>query len=222
MIRQRPIGEARLGRREQKKRVTRHDLVLAGRELFAEKGLYEPRIEDITQRAGIAKGTLYRYFRSKEDLILAVVSEAFDELGRQIEAGLEGARARRDVVERIVAAHVEFFESNPDLMRILHQARGMLKFDRPEWRPLRHCLSVHLDRIVDGMERIGPRTATRRAARRKIAPFLFGAISGVASVLVAAEPGTQLRTALAGAPQAIAAAARSLEARERRSRLRLS
>ncbi|HUK63923.1 MAG TPA: helix-turn-helix domain-containing protein, partial [Dongiaceae bacterium] len=47
------------GRREHRKHATRRELLIAGRRLFAERGLYDSRIEDLSRQAGIAKGTLY-------------------------------------------------------------------------------------------------------------------------------------------------------------------
>lgn len=49
------------------------EILQAGLEEFALSGLAATRLEDIAQRAGIAKGTIYRYFDSKEDLFMAVV-----------------------------------------------------------------------------------------------------------------------------------------------------
>lgn len=47
------------GRRERRKSITRADLLKAGRRLFSQKGLYESHVEDLTEIAGIAKGTFY-------------------------------------------------------------------------------------------------------------------------------------------------------------------
>ena len=57
MAASRPAGSTRpRGRREHRKRVTRRELLVAGRKLFGDEGLYESRIEDLTRHAGIAKG----------------------------------------------------------------------------------------------------------------------------------------------------------------------
>jgi AcrR family transcriptional regulator len=54
-------------------------LVAAARDLFAEKGVDVP-VEEITQRAGVGMGTLYRHFAHKGDLIDAVLEDAFGEM----------------------------------------------------------------------------------------------------------------------------------------------
>lgn len=55
--------------REDKKRITRQNVLNAATELFAEQGYEATTINQITERAGIAKGTFFNYFANKEDLI---------------------------------------------------------------------------------------------------------------------------------------------------------
>jgi len=60
----------------------------AALELFAEKGFAATRSEEVAARAGVAKGTLYLYYPSKEELLKAVISQR---LSRAIAAGAEQA-----------------------------------------------------------------------------------------------------------------------------------
>ena len=185
------------GARERRKRVTKRDLLVAGRRLFGEQGLYESRIEDLSRHAGIAKGTLYGYFSSKQVLIEAVVSAGFSELLGYTHREVQGAATRSEVVARIAEAHLTFFDENPDLMRIFHQVRGLLKFDRPENPRLRGILGKYLAGLA---HMLALHRTTRRGRPRtelETAALLFGAISGVASTRTAlsgpAGPGTHLK-----------------------------
>lgn len=172
---------ARRGRREHRKHVTRRDLLAAGRSLFGEQGLYESRIEDLSSRAGIAKGTLYGYFGNKAELIEAVVSAGFSELLGHVHREAQGARTYRESVARVVDAHLAFFEENPDLMRIFHQVRGLLKFDRPEGRRLRAVLAKYLAGLGHVLALNRPALRGREKAMLETATLLFGATSGVCS-----------------------------------------
>jgi len=176
------------GIRQHKKAVTRREILLAARRLFGDRGLYESRIEDMTERAGIAKGTLYLYFHSKEDLIRAVAVSALDDLEERIDRGTRGARSLPDLLRRIVEAHLAFFAENPDLLRILHQVRGMVKFDRREWRPLRSALAEHLKRLARRLDAPCVRPKLSPARRRMLATLLFGGVSGAASAHVSSAP----------------------------------
>lgn len=186
-------GAPRIGLREHRKRATRAQILSASRQLFSERGLYLSRIEDLTGRAGIAKGTLYLYFRSKEELIVAVVTEGFEALAQHVEASLEGLPAER-TIEGVIGGHLEFFSEHPDLLRVFHQARGMLKFDRPEWRPLKKPLESHVDRMIRWFARV---PALRRASstrRRALALGVLGSIFGASSVSLSLRPRRSLRT----------------------------
>jgi AcrR family transcriptional regulator len=183
------------GRRERRKESTRRQLLVAGRRLFGRKGLYESRVDDLTSVAGIAKGTLYGYFADKEALVEAVVVAGFGELLDRVREAVGRARTRRQLVEAMARAHLEFYSSHPDLMRIFHQVRGMLKFPRPEGRVLRAALRGHLAGLAS---LLATRTNGRRMTRQErdeVARLLFGSVSGVSSVRAA------LRESLASAPR---------------------
>jgi AcrR family transcriptional regulator len=156
--------------------------------------LFETRIEDLAEHAGIAKGTLYLYFESRESLARAVVDAGFEELGRHVDAAVARERGMEARVDALIRAHLEVLAAHPDLLRVFHQARGVLKFARPEWRPLRRSLESHVARIARALAPSGaePSTFGSLARRLRIASDLFGAISGACSVRAAL--GGSLRT----------------------------
>jgi AcrR family transcriptional regulator len=173
------------GRRETRKAETRRELIRAGRKLFGDKGLYESRIEDLSATAGIAKGTLYTYFSDKDDLVRAVAAAGFAELTGHVTRQVRDARGESEILRRVIRAHLRFFAANPDLTRIFHQLRGMLKFDRAQWRPLRVTLADYLESLARVLAK-APRVAGMRPTdRTELASVIFGAISGVASVRAA-------------------------------------
>jgi TetR/AcrR family transcriptional regulator len=77
-------------KRERRKEARPRELLAAALDLFVEKGFAATRAEEVAQRAGVSKGTLFLYFQSKEELFKAVVREhisgtiqdAFSELDR--------------------------------------------------------------------------------------------------------------------------------------------
>lgn len=62
-------------KRERRKEARPGELLAAALELFVEKGYAGTRVEEVAQRAGVSKGTLFLYFPSKEELFKAVVRE---------------------------------------------------------------------------------------------------------------------------------------------------
>jgi len=67
-----PDGQTRRSRR---KDARPGELLAAALDLFVEKGYAATRVEEVAQRAGVSKGTLFLYFTSKEELFKAVVRE---------------------------------------------------------------------------------------------------------------------------------------------------
>jgi AcrR family transcriptional regulator len=162
-------------------------LLEAGRTAFSQSGLYATRVEEITALAGVAKGTFYLYCASKDHLIHAIAEQAFRELARACQESAAGATSWEDRVARIARAHLGFFDGHPDWMRILHQLRGMLKFERPEWQPLRDTLHRHVEELAALLSASPAPEAVRRDGALNLARAFFGAVSGAVSVWVACE-----------------------------------
>src|ERR671938_254690 len=117
-------------------RRNRERLVTSARELFGAHGVDVP-VEDIIQHAGLGMGTLYRHFPTKEELLDAVLEDAFAELVQAAEdaAAANGAWAGfTGFLERALAAHA----ANRGLKDVLAAARGGQRTEamRARMRPL--------------------------------------------------------------------------------------
>ena len=64
----------------------RQAIMRSATQVFCEKGLHQAKVEEIAQRAGIAKGTIYLYFASKEEIFRSVLHTHVDELLAAIKA----------------------------------------------------------------------------------------------------------------------------------------
>lgn len=97
-----------LTRRERKKLQTHEALVAAGVRLFAERGFAGTTIEDITEAADTSPRTFFRYFLSKEDLLVADMSEAIP-LVRQVIAPARADEPVLHAVRRVAIALTRTF-----------------------------------------------------------------------------------------------------------------
>ena len=82
--------------RQRRKEARPQELLDAALALFAEKGFAATRAEEVAQRAGVSKGTLYLYYPSKEELFKAVVRQNLSSLiaeGQEVAAQFEGTSA---------------------------------------------------------------------------------------------------------------------------------
>jgi AcrR family transcriptional regulator len=105
------------------KTVSQADKMLeAAAHLFSTQRFHEVRMEDIAAEADVGKGTLYRYFKDKEELYLALLDRASGQLIDQLTlalADIEGARAR---LVNFVSAVLEFFDEQPHLFDLIQRA----------------------------------------------------------------------------------------------------
>ena len=85
------------GRRERKKRRTRHDLMAQAARLFAEKGFDETTTEDIAEAADLSQRTFFRHFSSKE----AVLYGDMDDLRDRVRSALAERPAGEPVIEAV-------------------------------------------------------------------------------------------------------------------------
>lgn len=109
-----PDGAPAGGRVERRKARTRASLLAAARELFAARGVQSATIAEIAEHADIAIGSFYNYFRTKEELLDALLE---DELTKQLRA-LQARQAKvKDPAEKISVAHrhlVRAAQEDPD------------------------------------------------------------------------------------------------------------
>ena len=61
--------------RDQKKAESRRRILESARDVFFRDGFMRANLDEMAEKAGVAKGTLYRYFESKADLYVAVLAE---------------------------------------------------------------------------------------------------------------------------------------------------
>jgi AcrR family transcriptional regulator len=100
---------------------TRSSLVAAAREVFERDGFLDTRITDITAHAGVATGTFYTYFTSKEDAFAAVMDEVEEEM---LHPRLREIADRDDpvaVIEATNRAYLAAYRRNAKLMGLMEQ-----------------------------------------------------------------------------------------------------
>lgn len=97
----------------------REKIFLAAQELFSEKGFHETTVEEIARQAGVAKGTVYIYFDSKEQLFKEVIKSGFKELTRITEKKIESTSNPLKKIKLIVETYFNYFDINRSLFRPL-------------------------------------------------------------------------------------------------------
>lgn len=107
--------------------------------VFARKGFFQARVADIAKEAEVADGTIYLYFKNKDDLLISI----FEEKMRQVIASFRSAIAEendaRARLHRLIRMHLEGFQAYPDLAAVLQvelrqSSRFMREYEKVELR----------------------------------------------------------------------------------------
>jgi len=99
-------------------------IVRAAQELLARAPMGAFSVEELARRAGLAKGTVYLYFGTREEVLLAVHGDNASRLFDAVGAALESPRASADVVAR---ATIRFLRAEPGFLPLAATCRGMLE-----------------------------------------------------------------------------------------------
>ena len=96
-------------------------LEAAGR-LFGTRRFHEVRMEDVASEAEVSKGTLYRYFRDKNEMYLALLARASRQFVGELQDRAAVPRTARGRLVAMVEAIIEFFDSQPHLFDLIQRA----------------------------------------------------------------------------------------------------
>ncbi|MGE3064489.1 MAG: TetR/AcrR family transcriptional regulator [Hyphomicrobiaceae bacterium] len=101
---------------------TRKAILDAAEKVIGSVGFNEASISGITQAAGVAQGTFYIYFKSKDEVFRALVLEMGRRLRRALSEATEHVPDRIEAEKRGLAAFLTFVAAQPDLYRIVQEA----------------------------------------------------------------------------------------------------
>jgi AcrR family transcriptional regulator len=141
----------------------REQIVGAASRAFAARPYHVVCMDDVAEAARVGKGTLYRYFPSKEDLYLGVVAEAFDLLIRRLERVEAEGLPAADAFTRMIEAIVDTFARHLPFFRLLQQGEARLFLRKKQ------VVRARRDRIADGLARLLERGA-QTGVFRKVDP----------------------------------------------------
>jgi AcrR family transcriptional regulator len=118
-----------VNRTEKRVAKTQKKLLSAALEVFSEYGVDAATIDDITQRADLGKGTFYRHFSDKAEIMACLIDQAIEKLIEKLR-NLDSGATLEQALEHIINMHYRFFLENQDEFILLFQGRLFLKLDR--------------------------------------------------------------------------------------------
>ena len=140
-----------MGYREEE---TRQKIFNAAAEKFSDQGADTATMQEIAKAAGVGKGTLYRYFENKEDLVSSLVEIGFDRITEWIEAGIKDLEDPVEKLEQAVEIQLEFYNEHRDFCKFLtRESLGYKDKFKKQIKQIRSTHTVVIEEIIkEGIE----------------------------------------------------------------------
>jgi len=174
----------------------RERILRAAVKVFARKGFHGARVAEVARAAGVADGTIYLYFKNKEDLLLQIFTDRLDGLLAQCRRSLGDEPTPEARLRKIILLQLGLLEEHRDLAEVItvniRQSKRILQTGTmPRF-------VEYLDTIAEVVAEGQAKGALRKdVSPRVVARSLFGALDGLTLTwaLGRAEPGGLTRAA---------------------------
>src|SRR3954454_11449387 len=91
--------------------------------VISRKGMAAATMQEIAEEAGVAKGTIYLYFRDREELVGKTFETSIGELHKRLDAALEADGSFEERLRAVITAQLAFFNENREFFRLYHSLR---------------------------------------------------------------------------------------------------
>jgi len=104
-------------------------IIQAATHVFASKGFYNSKVSDIAREADVADGTIYLYFKNKDDILISIFEYSMDTFISSVEQTLAGLKDPIEKLNRFIFLHLELVQNNQDVAQVLQiELRQSSKF----------------------------------------------------------------------------------------------
>jgi TetR/AcrR family fatty acid metabolism transcriptional regulator len=112
-----------LTRKERDRQLRQQDILKAAEHVFAVKGFHKATIQDIAKDAQYASGTIYLYFKDKDDLYLALLEKKIQSMLSSIQEKVDRMSNTHEKIKALVEEQLAYFTENQDFFRIYFSER---------------------------------------------------------------------------------------------------
>jgi AcrR family transcriptional regulator len=154
----------------------------AAMRVIARKGMAAATMQEIADEAGIAKGTIYLYFRDRDDLVEKAFESAMNDLHKRVDEALETEGNFEQKFRAVLAAQIGFFQANREFFRLYISLRYPEGNAQQQRRQKRHCQPQYksrVERIAGVLEEAMNRGEIRRMDAMRLALFIIEGSSAV-------------------------------------------
>ncbi len=127
----------------------------AAMRVVGRKGLTRATVQEIADEAGVAKGTVYLYFRSREEVLDRTTQAALDELLDRLRSAAEEGGAFREVLARVLSTQLAYFDEHKDFFRLYFAMGDSTEAHRRRRQANRQRLVAQLVEVLESAARSG-------------------------------------------------------------------
>ena len=150
--------------------------------VISRKGMAAATMQEIAEEAGIAKGTIYLYFRDRDELVEKTFERAITELHRQVDAALERDEPFDAKLRSVLMAEMAFFRENREFFRLYNSLKfpeGNAQQQRRQKRTCQPRYRNRLERFSHVLEAAMERGEIRRMNAMRLALFINEAVMAI-------------------------------------------
>ncbi|MEA4963083.1 TetR/AcrR family transcriptional regulator [Lutispora sp.] len=141
---------ARISKDPEERRI---EIIKAAERLFNEKGFSNTAVSDIVKSIGVAQGTFYYYFKSKDDVFNAIVEKFLDESMAGItEIAKHEKLGTREKIELVLEKGLELIENNEGVISYLHTKGNMDLHEKVEKKFVEYTVPLVVNIVKQGIQ----------------------------------------------------------------------
>ncbi len=115
----------------------RERILLAAERIFARHGFFAARVSEIAKEAGVADGTIYLYFKSKDDLLISYFEQRMTQVNEVLRAAISGVPPK-DQLRAFIKAYLQLVHDEPAAAEVLtielrQSSKFMKEYDNPQF-----------------------------------------------------------------------------------------
>tara|TARA_B000000557_G_C20799921_1_gene455045 strand:+ start:713 stop:1309 length:597 start_codon:yes stop_codon:yes gene_type:complete len=139
-----------ISKRQLKERKMRQDLILLGAlKVFKDRGLEGATMDEIANASGFGKATLYYYFKSKEDVLSAILVDGWKNIWESLEPVISEDNTPRKTFVNVLIKIAENAQDRPGLFEFLFDVPKAIKLDNQPWKEYQHRLYAVIQGLLE-------------------------------------------------------------------------
>ena len=116
----------------------RERILSAAERIFARHGFFAAKVSDVAKEAGVADGTIYLYFKSKDDLLISLFERRMQQVNDTLRAAIEGVKSPREQLRAFVQAYLQLVHDEPSAAEVLtielrQSSKFMKEYENPQF-----------------------------------------------------------------------------------------